>query len=403
MQALRTKRYIGLIAIGSLFLLFNRCVEPFMPALDDNDAVNLLVVEGLITNQSGPFSVRLTYSVPIYNKWNIEADYLPVEGAEVQIIDDLGNTFMLFETKSGWYETEEKDLEGIPGQTYILTINTTDGKQYESSPELMREVPDIESVYHKEFRRTYYDEETPYEENRLNILVDTRVAGDNMVYFKWEFEETWEFEMPGYIEVYHGLCDTCSLPTWEEILIEIEKIHCWVSESSDAILIKSTADNALNNISGFLLQSIGGPSDDRLNLRYSVLVKQYLMSRELYDFFRKIRGSNEETGGIYEKAPTQIIGNIQCCNGDVEALGYFMASAVKTKRIFISPDEHELENGTAYENCGWTTYQNLRDAQVYFVYGTIDNGKTIVKTTIEYCTDCRIRGANIKPDFWEGE
>ena len=394
-------RYISLIAIGSLLLLFNRCVEPFMPVLDDNDAVNLLVVEGLITNQSGPFSVRLTYSVPMYNKWNIEADYMPVEGAEVRIIDDIGNIFMLFETESGWYETEEKDLEGFPGRTYILTINTTDGKQYESSPELMQEVPDINSVYHEEFSRTYYDEETPYEENRLNILVDTRVAGDNIAYLKWEFEETWEFEMPGYIEVAHGTDDESPNPTMENIEVAEEKIHCWVSESSDLILIKSTADNALNNISGFLLQSIGGPSDDRLNLKYSILVKQYMMSRELYDFFRKIRGSNEETGGIYEKAPTQIIGNIQCCNGDEEALGYFMASAVKTKRIFISPDEHEVENGTAYENCGWTTYQNYRDRQVYFVYGTYNNGNTVVKTTLEYCTDCRIRGTNVKPDFWE--
>jgi len=372
-----------------------------MPVLDDNDAVNLLVVEGLITNQSGPFSVRLTYSVPMYNKWNIEADYMLVEGAEVRIIDDIGNIFMLFETESGWYETEEKDLVGIPGRTYILTINTTDGKQYESSPELMREVPDIDSVYHEEFRRTYYDEETPYEENRLNILVDTRAAGDNIAYYKWEFTETWEFEMPKYIEVAHGTDDESPNPTMENIEVPEEKIHCWVSESSDLILIKSTADNALNKIRGFVLQTTGGPSDDRLNLKYSILVKQYMMSRELYDFFRKIRGSNEETGGIYEKAPTQIIGNIQCCNGDEEALGYFMASAVKTKRIFISPDEHELENGTAYENCGWTTYQNYRDEQVYFVYGTIDNGKTIVKTTKEYCTDCRIRGTNVKPDFWE--
>ena len=371
-----------------------------MPVLDDNDAVNLLVVEGLITNQSGPFSVRLTYSVPMYNKWNILADYMPVEGAEVRIIDDSGNIFMLFETESGWYETEEKDLEGTPGRTYILTINTTEGKQYESSPELMQEGPDIDSVYHEEFRWTYFDEETPYEENRLNILVDTRAAGDNIAYYKWEFTETWEFRMPTYIEVAHGTEPTSPDPSWENIEVEEEKIHCWVSESSDLILVKSTADNALNKITGFILQSIG-PPDDRLNIKYSILVKQYMISRELYNFFRKIRGSNEETGGIYEKAPTQIIGNIQCCNGDEEALGYFMASAVKTKRIFISPDEHEFENGTAYDNCGWTTYQNFRDMQVYYVYGTYNNGNTVVKTTLKYCTDCRIRGTNIQPDFWE--
>ncbi len=398
---MESDKYISLITLGSLFLLFNQCVEPFTPSLDEGDTRMLLVVEGVITDQRGPFSVRLTSSVPVYDKWNVLPDYMPVEGAEVRIIDDSGNLYMLFETKSGWYETEEKDLEGIPGHTYILTINTTDGKQYESSPELMREVPHIDSVYHHEFRRTYYDEETSYEENWLNILVDTRAAGDEIAYFKWELTETWEFEMPTYIEVAHGTEDDSPNATMENVEVADEKIHCWVSESSDLILIKSTADNTLNKITGFILQSTGGPSDDRLNLKYSILVKQYMMSREMYDFFRKIRGSNEETGGIYEKTPTQITGNIQCCNGDEQALGYFMASAVKTKRFFISPDEHEVENGTAYGDCGWTTYQNSRDRQVYFVYGTINNGNTVVKTTIEYCTDCRVRGTHVKPDYWE--
>ena len=404
MNKIKINKCIFLIAIGSLSLLFNRCVEPFIPDLDEGDTRKLLVVEGLITDQPGPFSVRLTYSVPVYDKWNILADYMPVEGAEIRIIDDTGNIFMLFETESGWYETEEKDLEGIPGHSYILTIHTTDGKQYESSTELMREVPGIDSVYHEEFMRTYFEEETPYEENGLHILVNTRAAGDDIAYFKWEFEETWEFEMPGYIEVQHGTDEQAPPPTWEEIYIEEERKHCWVSESSRLILVKSTVDNASNEIRGFILQSAGGPSDDRLNIKYSILVKQYMISRELYDFFRKIRGSNEETGGIYEKAPTQIIGNILCCNGDEEALGYFMASAVKTKRIFISPGEHKVLNGTAYGLCGWTTFVPPPPHDKYherYFYGTYDNGKTIVRDHSEYCVDCRIRGTNIQPDFWE--
>ena len=401
MNKKKTYKYIFLIAIGSLSLLFNRCVEPFMPSLDEGDTQKLLVVEGLITDQPGPFSVRLTYSVQVYDKWNILADYMPVEGAEVRIIDNTGNIYMLFETESGWYETEEKDLAGITGHTYILTIHTTDGKQYESSSELMREVPDIDSVYHEEFRRTYYDEETPYEENWLHILVNTTAAGDDIAYFKWDFTETWEFEMPINIEVYHGTDEDSPDPTMETIEVAEEKIHCWVSEPSGSILIKSTADNASNEIMGFILQSAGGPSNDRFNIKYSILVKQYMMSREMYDFFRKIRGSNEETGGIYEKAPVQIIGNILCCNGDEKALGCFMASAVKIKRIFISPGEHKVLNGTAYGDCGWTTYENPFDMQVYCVYGTIDNGNTVVKTIQEYYTDCRLRGTNIQPDFWE--
>ena len=392
-------RYISLIAIGSLLLLFNRCVEPFIPVLDDNDAVNLLVVEGLITNETGAFGVSLTSTVPVYNNDpNIIDDYQPVTGAEVQIIDDRGNTYLLVENRAGWYETENKDLKGIPGYTYTLLINTIVGKQYESLPVLMKEVPDIDTVHFEELSHTYFDQETPYDENRLNILLDTRTLGDEIAYFKWNFEETWEFEMPGYVLVGHGTGPGAPPPSMESIDMEFEKKHCWVSEASSSILIKSTIDSPTNEIKNFVLQSLG-PPDDRLNIKYSILVKQYVINRDLYNFFNLLRESNKETGGIYEKTPAQIIGNIQCCNGDEEALGYFMASAVKTKRIFISPDEHEVVNGTAYDNCGWTT--DKPRYQPVYLYGTYGNEDTQVWSINKYCTDCRLRGTSIQPDFWK--
>ena len=390
---------ISLIVFGSLFLLFNRCVEPFMPVLDDNDAVNLLVVEGLITNETGAFGVSLTSTVPVYNNDpNVIDEYQPVTGAVVQIIDDRGNTYLLVENRAGWYETENKDLKGIPGYTYTLLINTIVGNQYESLPVLMKEVPDIDTVHFEELSHTYFDQETPYDENRLNILVDTRAPGDEIAYFKWDFEETWEFEMPGYVLVGHGTGPYAPPPSMESIDMEFEKKHCWVSESSSSILIKSTIDSPSNEIRNFVLQSIG-PPDDRLNIKYSILVKQYVINRDLYNFFNLLRESNKETGGIYEKTPAQIIGNIRCCDGSKQALGYFMVSAVKTKRIFISPDEHGVVNGTAYGNCGWTT--DKPRYQPVYLYGTYGNEDTQVWSSNKYCTDCRIRGTNIQPDFWE--
>jgi len=390
---------ISFIVFGSLFLLFNRCVEPFMPVLDDNDAVNLLVVEGLITNETGAFGVSLTSTVPVYNNDpNVIDEFQPVTGAVVQIMDDRGNTYLLVENRAGWYETENKDLKGIPGYTYTLLINTMVGNQYESLPVLMKEVPDIDTVHYEELSHTYFDKETPYDENWLNILVDTRAPGNEIAYFKWDFEETWEFEMPGYVLVGHGTGPYAPPPSMESIDIEFEKKHCWVSESSSSILIKSTIDSPSNEIENFILQSIG-PPDDRLNLKYSILVKQYVINRDMYNFFNLIRESNKETGGIYEKTPAQIIGNIRCCDGSKQALGFFMASAVTTKRIFISPDEHEVANGTAYGNCGWTT--DKPRYQPVYLYGTYGNEDTQVWSSNKYCTDCRIRGTNIQPDFWE--
>ena len=237
MSSIKLYKYTSLILIGSLLLLFDHCVEPFLPALEENNTVNLLVVESLITDEPGPFSVRLTSTVPVYDKWNIVSDYLPVSGAEIQIADDRGNTYLLFENVPGWYETEDKDLRGIPGNTYNLMIITRNGMQYESSPVLMLDGPEIDKVHDEEVPRTHFDQATAYKENWLNIMVDTRAPGDDIAYFKWDFEETWEFEMPGYVWVDHGSGEGAPPPSMESIDIDAEKKYCWTSEPSSAILI----------------------------------------------------------------------------------------------------------------------------------------------------------------------
>jgi hypothetical protein len=398
MSLIKLNNYASLITIGLMILGFDRCVEPFIPLLEDKDTVNLLVVDGLITDETGPFGIHLSSTVPVYNKRNILEDSRPVSGAGVQILDDKGNVYMLYERDAGWYETEDKNLKGIPGNTYTLMVSTPDGKQYQSSPVLMLEGPEIDRVHFQEFRSTQFDLETPYEENWLNILVDSKAPNKDVAYFKWDFEETWEFEMPTYIEVWHGTGEGAPPPSIESIDIDEEKKHCWVSESSSSVLIKSTLDNPSNEINSFILQSIG-PANDRLNLKYSILVKQQVISRDLYNYFKRIRESNEETGGIYERTPAQIFGNIHCCDDEENALGYFNASAVKTKRIFIHPTDHSVSAGSVYGGCGWTT--EIPRYQKVYLYGTSDNGNSNVWSTNIYCTDCRARGTNVEPDFWE--
>ena len=132
MKPFRTYPFISLIMTGIMIFGLIGCVDPYKPVLDEDDAANLLVVEGMITDETGPFSIRLTSAIPVYHYRNILENSLPVTGAEVQIIDDKGNVFLLFEKKPGWYETEEQDLEGIPGNTYTLMVHTPDEKQYQS-------------------------------------------------------------------------------------------------------------------------------------------------------------------------------------------------------------------------------------------------------------------------------
>ena len=390
---------LHLLVFGFLSMLLVRCVEPFVPVLDENDLTELIVVEGQISDKPGSMGVSLSYTAPVYpESRNIVEEFRPVRGAEVFIHDDRGNSFLLTEREPGKYEPEDENAHGIQGDSYYLSIATREGKQLESSMVLMEETPEIDEVFFREESRTVFDLEIPYEETWLNIMVNTKASGENTSYFKWEFEETWEFEMPSFVKVYHGTGPFSLPPSMESIEMEWEKKHCWVSERSASILTESTFDSPSNEIKDFVLQSIG-PPDDRLNYKYSILVKQYVINRQLYEFFRNVREANEESGGIYEKTPMQIIGNIQCCDGSEPVLGYFMASSVKTKRIFINPSEHQVALGTAFDGCGWTT-EIPRYPPIFF-YGTYNGGASEVWSTNKYCTDCRVRGTNVKPDFWE--
>ncbi len=389
----RTSKYTILLYLIGVMFSFYSCVEQFTPKLDESNTPNLLVVDGQITDETGPFKVRLTNSVSVYSDPNVLNKEHPVYGADVQIFDDKGNTFTLYETENGWYETENKKLKAVIGNTYSLSITGANGNQYESSPVTMVEVPDINSVHFKEVQRTHFDELELVQENWLDILVDCKAPISEGVYLRWEFEETWKFEMPSRVLVDHGMFGP---PASIEIIdIDLEKKICWVTEPSRQILIESTVGYQKNQVRNFVLQTIG-PNSDRLNIKYSILVKQYSINRELYGFFKKLRESNKESGGMYAKTPRQVFGNITCCNTEKKVLGYFFASSVKTKRIFIDQFEHDISKGSAYDGCGWTTsppqYQNI-----YF-YG-IGSGR--VYSTNKYCTDCRVRGTNVKPYFWE--
>lgn len=386
----------------TLFISFS-CIEPFRPELNISDLEYLLVVEGQVTDEYGPFKVRLSKSGPVYT-YQTTNSFEPVLNAAVHISDDKGNDFPLYSVGNGWYETEDKNLKGVPGNTYTLHITDKDGIQYESTPELMMEAPPIDSLFYEEEQRIRIEGEDVYQEDWLNILLNTQAADDGIHYFKWEFEETWEFKMPEFIRVVkhyfaeQKIIDSVFLKV---IKIAPEKLHCWVSETSKSIQVKSTADNLSGEVKRFPLTSIG-PEDDRLGIRYSILVKQYTLNKELYDFFKKLEKVNETNGGMYDKMPTPLYGNIQSASGNRKALGYFLTSAVKTKRIFIDHLNVNVKTGhSVYSDCGWEYPPLIGD---YYLYGTITasdpDAGTIVWSRNKYCSDCRERGTSAKPDFW---
>jgi hypothetical protein len=371
------------------------CVDPIVPLLNSGDMQPSLVVDGKITDEEGPFTVKLTKSVGVdvmyYND--------PVKDAIVTILDDKGHSYQLYGDNQGVYKTAESDLKGIPGNSYTLSVVTPDGRQYESSSVLMQEAPEIDSLYFEENERTTFKDNQPSVDKWLTIMLDSHDPQSTAKYWFFEFAETWEVKLlTENVRVQHNQPGDPLVISLEDVDVSSDKQTCWVTKPSDRILIASTVTNPVDEIKRFPVQLLG-PDEDRLHIRYSILARQSSISREFYDFWKQLKDLNQEAGGMYEKMPAQVFGNISCCDGKSVALGYFLAMSVKTKRLFIDKSDHDVRTKSAYAGCLYYDYEQLPWVPKSFLGIERSNGKSVY-CNADICADCQAYGTNIKPIFW---
>lgn len=113
-----------LLVLGSWFLVLNTflsCEKVVDLSLKDNAPV--LVIQGSVTNQPGPYIIKLNKTVSYYQ----DNTFPQVTGAVITIADGTGNVETLLETSPGIYQTSL--LQGVAGHTYTLTVDV-EGKQY---------------------------------------------------------------------------------------------------------------------------------------------------------------------------------------------------------------------------------------------------------------------------------
>jgi len=385
-----------IILISSLLLL-NSCITQFIP--QTNEDKELLVVEGLITDQPDTNTIKLSKSLPL-GKRSVAN---PLKGCIVTISDDLGNTFSLMETAAGTYVTDPANFQGAIGRFYTLHINANianNNHNYESYPTELKPVPPIDSVY--------YEKVTLQENNGIStqegcqIYLNTHDPINQTKFYRWEYSETWEFHLPYNL---------------------VPNEQCWISSNSDVINIKNTSIFEEVRINRYPLIFISNQTD-RLNIEYSVLVNQYSMNEDEYLYWEKLQNISEQVGGLYDLIPSSVPSNISCIDDPNEkVLGYFSVSARSSKRIFIKDRFSGLID--LYTNCIGDTIFNgdfipdlnisswiIEEGSIHPTAWIIGPGgllQQIFLSPIPYviitydhvCADCTVRGTKIEPDFWK--
>lgn len=358
-------------------LIINGCITKFIP--EETADKNLIVVEGVITDQPGPHTIKISTSMPL----GIRSSASPVTGCNVYITDDTGNSIPLSETSDGMYSTSP-EIRGVVGRSYVLHINSGPGHQnlsYISSPALLKPVPPIDSVYYEKVIVSK-DGLGFITGEGCQIYLDSHDPANSCRFYRFEYVETWEFRLP----------------------YQVINNRCWVSNNSADINIKNTTSLSDDKITRFPVNYITNESD-RLNMRYSILVNQYSLSEGEYEYWDKLRNTVEEVGSLYDIIPASIPSNIKCIEKPEEnVLGYFSVSSVKSKRMFIHDQFRGMVNlyiGCENKVVGYNDPIPNLNSVVWLI---IDHPEPPpgykVLTYYKGCADCTARGTTTRPDFW---
>jgi hypothetical protein len=365
-----------------LFLVYG-CVSEFVPEIEEEE--ELLVVEGLITDQPGTYTIKLSKSLPLGQK----SDARPMTGCMVSIADDLGHVFPLSETVAGTYVTDSATFKGMVGRIYTLQVASNEENNsltYESSPMEMKPVPPVDSLY---YEKKVVEEPFEYFKgiDACEIYLDTYDPENKCRYFRWDYSETWILRL----------------------LFPVENMKCWVSDGSHTIDIKSTTTLEESRIVRHPVAYISNVTD-RLKTKYSILVNQYSLNEDEYLFWERLQNLTMQVGGLYDIIPSSIPSNLICIERPGEkVLGYFSVSARTSRRIFIEDTFEGIID--RYDNCITDTiYGDYDPPELYIsLWPLIDHPpsfgspRTRVLSDDKGCADCTVRGTTEKPEFWTGE
>jgi Domain of unknown function (DUF4249) len=347
-----------------------------------------LVVDGFINSGTGPTSIRLSRTLGLVDTLVRRNEV----GAVVSVEGKDNSSYVLSEKGQGLYGTDQLGLQ--LSVQYRLHIKTKDGKDYFSDYLNVIKTPAIDTI----------SWERPGE--GVELFVNTHDPQNKTLYYRWEFDETWE-----YHSLHYSLMQYVYNIAGDPVKVEDRPpesarklFYCWKTESNTNILIGSSANLSRDSI--HLPLKIIPNTDWRLSVLYSILVKQHAISAEHYEFLKRMRKNTEQTGSVFDAQPSALNGNIHnLADANEIVVGFIGISDLQEKRTFIKNSDVPGWNYTQVCDVKIARYKSeLKDHKYDIpleVYELGMRGDTVsISVGPAFCTDCAYRGSNQKPSFW---
>jgi len=397
------KSFLHTLVYGLTALLLGiSCTSPYEFEEETNE--DILIVDGMITNQLKKHQIRLSRSYPF------KTDPQPEKGANVQVVSSDGTTFNFKEKGDFLYEASMA-FSAIEGQEYRVLITTREGKTITSTPMVLPPIAELDDVF---------AQATSNELNDPGIgIYFNAESNNNAQLYRVEYEETYKVVAPRWtpfdaVVVFEGFSTFAT----NVILRETQEQVCYAFNPSNKIILRSTTNQTIDRIDQEEILFL--PIDSaKLIHRYSVLVRLLVEDPQAYNYFETLKELSVKSASFFNNVqPGYLAGNLfNPDNGNEKVGGFFRVSAAEERRIFLNLNDiyPAAEEPPYFYLCSLTapTAQGGR--------GDRDLLNAIYKGSLRYyslnntgefpgggpylmvsaaCGDCTVLGSNQQPSFW---
>ncbi len=382
---MKIKRVVLLLVLLQ-FVWLSSCIDEYWPEVSKYE--NLLVLDGGVTNEPGPYIVKISNSSTLGI-----ADFIPYEGCVLAIVCSNGEKEVLTEIAPGIHSTSVDGIQGQIDKSYKLLISTPEDKEYESTFELLKDIVEIEDVFAEVENHENGNVYLP--EIGYQFYVNTQETTLDTNFYLWKLESTYHYQSDYFIHWYYT-----------DRLFQFNPIdslfNCWKTSKINTFYTFNTSSINSNQLKKYPLNYVNTQTK-RLTIRYSLLVNQHTISKQAWKYWSTLEEQKSEQGTLYSNQPYQIKGNLININ-DIEeqVLGYFMVSSVHSKRIFVDRINEQFYYSFCTFNDGWIEAMSglywggpFEDPQWVTL---VDDQRGVAHAG---CVDCREKGGSTnKPDFW---
>ncbi|MCE7067863.1 DUF4249 domain-containing protein [Dyadobacter sp. CY326] len=371
------KKHWSALLLMMLVLVIYSCIEPFNPP-EVNNPESFLVVDGFL-NVGGD-----TSKIILRNTQNTNDEVKPLNegGAKLVAEAESGETYNFEELDNGIYVLPPVNFN--MSTKYRLRIKRSNGREYLSGYVVASKTPPIDSLTYRVDRNR----------NAMLVYVNAHDATNNTRFYRWRFEETYEYKSA----FFSGLVRD---PETETIIARRDDINtCWTTLESKDIKLGSTIKLNQDIIKDLPINVID-IATNKLYFKYSILVRQYALSQEAFEYWTDLAKTTQGTGSLFDPQPSQVTGNIRNVADAKELVfGYFSASTEEKQRIFIAPLLGRFPTCNAPDTL---TPQEAYDSYSVLLNSYMDpQGVNWILGSSELCADCRAQGGtNKRPSFWK--